>query len=138
MASFTEVDWHRLETAIQRLPDTQPGLYLLETTVSSVEKYKFVFAMIRDDVSPTDRRTRYAEPLDQDLKSQGLGSVTGGGTMMSKQGDTMWVGLEIKLVNLDTALEFTRSRLRELGAPPGSVIEYHLEGRTLTLDIHEG
>ena len=137
MASFSEADWLRLETAIQKLPDTKPGLYLLDATASSVTPKKIVFAKIRDDVSPTERTNRYEEPLDQDLRERGLGSVTGGGTMMNKQGDVMWVGLDIELVNLDSALEFTRNRLRELGAPAGSIIEYHIDGQLKTLDVND-
>jgi hypothetical protein len=137
MASFSEADWHRLESAIQQLSDTKPGLYLLDATIASVAPKQIVFAKISDDISPTERTSRYEEPLDQDLRDRGLGSVTGGGTMLNKQGDTMWVGLDIELVNLDSALEFTRNRLRELGAPPGSLIEYRIDGQTHSLDIND-
>lgn len=137
MASFSDADWHRLEDSIRQIPSTQPGLYLLRTTNAAPDDTPtLVFAKIMDDVSPTERRTRYTDPLDDSLRELGYGSVTGGGTMLNKEGDTKWVGLDIELVNLESALEFVRLRLKELGAPLGSVIEYRLGNQTFSVDIN--
>jgi hypothetical protein len=84
----------------------------------------FVFAKITEAIGPMDRGDKYGEPLDQELQAQGLGRVTGGGTQMDKQGAIAWVGIDIELTDLDRGIEFTRRRLRELGAPSGSVLEY--------------
>jgi hypothetical protein len=95
----------------------------------------FVFAKIMDPVLPMLRGDKYEEPLDQALQSQGLGSVVGGGTQMGDGNSVAWVGLDLELRNLEGALEFTRKKLRELGAPQGSVLEYRVGERRTTLEI---
>jgi hypothetical protein len=95
----------------------------------------FVFAKIMDTVGPMERGAKYSDPLDRDLEAQGLGMVTGGGTQTGKDGGIEWVGLDLDLTNLDGAIEFTRRRLRELGAPPGSVLEYRIGEQKITVEI---
>jgi len=85
---------------------------------------QFVFAKIMDSVLPMQRGSKYEKPLDEALHSHGLGLVTGGGTQMAGDGSVAWVGLDLDLLDLGEALEFTRQKLRELGAPPGSLLEY--------------
>src|SRR6266566_5302805 len=86
----------------------------------------FVFVKIAEPVGPMYRGDKYEEPLDHDLQAQGLGRVIGGGTQMDKNGAIEWVGIDIDLADLDRGIEFTRRRLRELGAPRGSVLEYRI------------
>jgi hypothetical protein len=95
----------------------------------------FVFAKIMDPVGPMERGDKYEEPLDRDLEAQGLGMVTGGGTQMGKDGGIEWVGIDIDLADLDRGIEFTRHRLRELGAPAGSVLEYRIGEQKMTVQI---
>jgi hypothetical protein len=95
----------------------------------------FVFAKIMDTIGPMERGEKYAQPLDRDLEAQGLGMVTGGGTQMAKKGGIEWVGIDIDLTDLDRGIEFTRRRLRELGAPHGSVLEYRIGEQKMTVEI---
>ena len=95
----------------------------------------FVFAKIMDTVGPMERGEKYEQPLDRDLEAQGLGMVTGGGTQMAKKGGIEWVGIDIDLVDLDRGIEFSRGRFRELGAPPGSVLEYRIGEQKMTVEI---
>ena len=95
----------------------------------------FVFAKIMDTVGPMERGDKYEKPLDRDLEAQGLGMVTGGGTQMAKDGGVEWLGLDLDLADLDRGIEFTRRRLRELGAPPGSVLEYRIGEQKMTVEI---
>ena len=75
-----------------------------------------------DIVGPMERGTKYEDPLDDSLRERDYGFTTGGGiTQMDKGGGIAWIGIDIELRDLDSALEFTRNRLRELGAPRGSV-----------------
>lgn len=85
-----------------------------------------VHAKIMDPILPMGRGEKYERPLDQALEACGLGMVTGGGTQVDENGGVAWVELDIELSNLDEALEFTRQKLRELGAPPGSVLQYRI------------
>jgi hypothetical protein len=95
----------------------------------------FVFAKIMDTVGPMERGVKYRDPLDRDLEAQGLGMVTGGGTQMGHDEEIAWIGLDLDLTNLDRGIEFTRRRLRELGAPPGSVLEYRVGEEKFTVAI---
>jgi len=95
----------------------------------------FVFAKIKDPILPLLRGHKYEEPLDEALRSHGLGSVVGAGTQMAPDNSVAWIGLDLELYNLQEALEFARRRLRELGAPPGSVLEYRVDGNLTTLPV---
>lgn len=96
----------------------------------------FVFAKIQDKVQPIERGTKYEDPLDAALKAAKLGEVTGGGSMLTKEKTIDWVGVDIELVNLTDALDFTKKKLRELGAPKGSVLEFKKDGKEHTTSIH--
>jgi hypothetical protein len=95
----------------------------------------FVFARIMDAVGPMDRGAKYEDPLDELLEARDAGRVTGGGTQMDKEGGIEWVGIDIQLADLEEALELTRNKLRELGAPAGSVLEYRAGGQNRTVII---
>jgi hypothetical protein len=96
----------------------------------------FVFAKIIDPVMPIDRGAKYEDPLLDSLEARKLGKVTGGGTQMDKDKKIEWVGIDMQLVDLDGAVEFMRQRLRELGAPAGSVLEFTRGDQKVTLPIH--
>jgi hypothetical protein len=97
----------------------------------------FVFARIEDPIGPLERGVKYDHPLDDALAERDMGEVSGGGEETTKDGHISWIGLDIDLANLTDALEFTRQRLRELGAPPGSVLEYQDGDKKVVLPIHE-
>jgi hypothetical protein len=94
----------------------------------------FVFARITDPIPPLERGEKYEDPLDDALKSRGLGEVTGGGSSLDG-GKIEWIGVDLELKNLDDALIFARDTLRRLGAPAGSVLEYKRDEKDLTLPI---
>ena len=98
---------------------------------------QFVFAKIYDTVMLIDRGTKYEDPLNELLQEQNLGEVTGGGTMQNKDGSIQYIGVDIELTNLDDALQVSRKKLRELGAPKGSVLEYEQDGKQIVLPIHD-
>ncbi len=58
------------------------------------------------------------------------------GTQLDKNNRVEWVGIEMHFANLNDAVDFVRQRLRELGAPAGSVLEFTREGQEVTLPIH--
>ena len=97
----------------------------------------FVFAKIMDPVMPMERGDRYEEPLYDTLEARKLGEVTGGGTQMDKEKKIQWVGIDIQLANLDEAVEVVRERLRELGAPLGSVLEFKRGEEKVSIPIRE-
>ena len=65
-----------------------------------------------------------------------LDRVTGSGTQMSRDGSAIvWVGIDLELADLEGALTFARDRLRQLGAPPGSVLEFRVGEENRTVQI---
>ncbi len=97
----------------------------------------FVFAKIQDRVQPIERGTKYEDPLDAALKQAKFGEVTGGGSSLTKENTIDWVGVDIELVNLTDALAFTKKKLRELGAPKGSVLEFEKDGKECSTPIYD-
>ncbi len=95
----------------------------------------FVFAKIYDPVQPLERGEKYEDPLYDSLEQRGIGRVSGGGTQLDKDGKIEWVSLELQLADVDGAVEFVRSRLRELGAPAGSILEFSREQEDITVSI---
>jgi hypothetical protein len=88
-----------------------------------------------DTVGPMERGSKYEDPLGDSLRERDFGFTTGGGTQMDKGGGIAWIGIDIELRDLDGALTFTRDRLRELGAPPGSALQYRIGDEKKTLEI---
>ena len=55
---------------------------------------------------------------------------------MSRDGSAIvWVGIDLELADLEGALTFARDRLRQLGAPPGSVLEFRVGEENRTVQI---
>jgi hypothetical protein len=96
----------------------------------------FVFVKIQDNVLPIERGSKYEDPLNAALGGARLGEVTGGGTMMNKDKSIAWVGVDVNLFNLEKGLPFLLAKLRELGAPPGSTVEYTVQGRKVEHSVH--
>lgn len=105
--------------------------------VTSPPSGHVVSAKIMDSMLPMERGGKYEKPLDQALQSRNFGQVTGAGTQMGADKSVTWVALDLELANLENALEFTRVRLRELGAPLGSLLEYRVDNKKTTLQTHE-
>ena len=83
----------------------------------------FIVATLNDKIMPLDRGEIYEDPLEELLKANGIGEVTGGGTMQLKSGELEYCDLEIKLnsneINEDD-IQLIIKKLEELGAPKGS------------------
>jgi hypothetical protein len=97
----------------------------------------FVFVKIQDQVLPIERGSKYEDPLDAALRTAKLGEVTGGGTMMNKDKSIAYVGVDVNLYDLEKGLPFLIAKLRELGAPRGSTIEYTVQGRKVEQPVHQ-
>ena len=85
---------------------------------------------------PIERSHKYEDPLDDALKMEKLGEVTGGGSSLSKENKIEWVGVDVDLIDLDRGLPFLKRKLIELGAPKGSTLEYQLNGSKIEVPVH--
>jgi hypothetical protein len=123
---------------VPRFNNPQPTKPAMNPTPTDNPRNKhFVFAKILDMVLPIERGEKYEDPLNAMLHEQHIGEVTGGGTMQRKDKTIEYVGVDIELVNLDSALEATRAKLRGLGAPKGSVLEFKRDGKDTSEPIHD-
>lgn len=95
----------------------------------------FIFARVTDALETRERTRKYADPLHRSLVERECGRVSGGGSDVGKDGLVKSFGIDIELADLDESLDFTRDRLRELGAPAGSVLEYREKGKIVTVPI---
>ena len=97
----------------------------------------FVFVKVTESIQPVGRGQKYEDPLDAALKQAKLGEVTGGGSSLTKDRKIEWVGVDVELNNLMRGIPFLRAKLRELGAPKGSTLEYEVQGKKVVVPIHE-
>jgi len=86
---------------------------------------------------PIDRGDKYEDPLDAALKQSHLGEVTGGGTSLTKEKTIEWVGVDIELADVERGIPFVKRKLRQLGAPKGSTLEYELRGKKISTPVHD-
>lgn len=96
-----------------------------------------VHVRLPDPLSPEARVVKYAEPLDEALRREGLGRVVGGGTQLSRERRIVSVDVDLQLLDLDRGVPFVRRALRDLGAPRGSMVEFERFGLAVELPVHE-
>lgn len=99
-------------------------------------KPTFVFAKIADTVAPIERGSKYEDPLNEALKKEGLGEVTGGGSSLNADRKIEWIGVDIDLTDVAKGIPLVKSTLRGLGAPKGTMLELEIDGKPVVIDIH--
>lgn len=100
-----------------------------------------VVARLNERTQPIDRGEIYEDPLDEFLRAEGIGEVTGGGSMLSENGEIEYCDVEIKLSDAAPAtLDLVAEALSRLGAPEGSRLlvgdEERPFGRTQGLAVY--
>ncbi|MGI9394345.1 MAG: hypothetical protein ACR2OY_06835 [Boseongicola sp.] len=83
---------------------------------------QLIVARLNARVQPIDRGDYFEDPLDEVLKSKGIGEVTGGGTQMADEPDGIeFVDVEIYAKDSSDEVKTTVvSALEGFGAPKGS------------------
>ena len=97
---------------------------------------EYLYVEIPDPVGPLERGEKYEDPLEGTLSEQSLGTVTGGGSMMNADKTIDYVGLDVTVYDLEKSLPVIAAKMRELGAPKGTVIRYG-DDDTAPYDIWE-
>lgn len=77
-------------------------------------------------MQPLDRGELFEDPLMEELESQELGEVTGGGTMMQESGEIDYCDIELELSDIERAVPLVCQFLEERGVPRGSKLTYHV------------
>jgi len=96
-----------------------------------------VHVRLPDPLSPAARTVKYSDPLDEALRREKLGRVTGGGTQLTRDRRIVSVELDLELVDVEQGVPFVRHALRRLGAPPGSMVEFERFGLAVELPVHD-
>jgi hypothetical protein len=82
---------------------------------------RIVRVQLNARLQPVDRADLFEDPLMEDLEEAGIGSVSGGGTMMAEEGEVAYCDIEIEMQKTDDEkLRFIIQQLESLGAPKGS------------------
>jgi len=90
----------------------------------------FLYIKIPMDLEPEDRMAIYANPLDAALSKDGLGAITGGGSMENEEGDGVaWSGVDAELYDVEKGVALLRSELVRIKAPLGTMLVYELNGQ---------
>ena len=94
----------------------------------------FVYVQMPVDLDPDDRTELFADPLQEALEKEGLGTVTGGGSMLSapdEEGgrETVFCGIDVDLYDLERGFALLRRELLRLQAPQGTTLLYRLGDR---------
>ena len=103
----------------------------------------YLTARINAPIQPIDRGDQFEDPLEVLLKEDGLGEVTGGGTMLGEDGTIAFCDVEFEVLNDATeTLSAVRRVLDEIGLPKGSMLiveSDRAEGvREIPVGTHEG
>ncbi|MBD1260963.1 hypothetical protein HZY62_10225 [Maribacter polysiphoniae] len=101
----------------------------------------FIVATLNDKVMPIDRGEIYEDPLNEFLKANGIGEVTGGGTMQLKKGELEYCDVEIQLNSEEINESYISSiieKLEELGAPKGSKLTIEKTDQKIEFGKKEG
>jgi len=88
----------------------------------------FAYAKLNARIMPIERGEWYEDPLGEALEENGLGEVTGGGTLTTKEGEIEYCGIDVDLFDVEKGVPFVCQFLTEQGAPKGSSLEYELNG----------
>jgi len=98
-----------------------------------------VVAILNAKVMPIDRGERYEDPLMEWLEKNGLGEVTGGGTLMTEGKEIESCDVEIQLKALDdSAINAIKAFLEQCGAPRGSKLIIESTGQKIPFGTNEG
>ena len=101
----------------------------------------FVYVKIPGDIQPLARGERFEDPLQSVLEETGLGNVSGGGSQLDDpypdgRPRVEFCGIDVDVTDCEKALALLKTKLTELGAPPGTELHYTKDGVKL-LDRYE-
>lgn len=98
-----------------------------------------VIAQLNCRVQPMHRVEFFEEPLEEGLKAEGLGTITGGGTMQEATGEIEYCDIEMQVQSKAmSGPHRIVALLQELGAPKGSKLHMANTGDEIPFGTAEG
>ena len=93
-----------------------------EAKRAAVKTY-FLYIKIPEQIGPEERSKKYEAPINELLSQHQLGEVSGGGTMLTKEKQIEYVGVDVDVTDPEKAIPLLVVKLKEIGVPKGTVIE---------------
>ncbi|MCL2639867.1 MAG: hypothetical protein FWD53_03385 [Phycisphaerales bacterium] len=102
-----------------------------------VAKKKAIFAEVKLNIRimPVRRGELFAHPLEEALKKNGLGEVTGAGTQLTGDNEVEYCGIDLELYDVDAAVAFVCEFMTRCGAPKGSELSFEKDGRSVKMSF---
>jgi hypothetical protein len=101
----------------------------------------FIIAQLNDKIMPIDRGDFYEDPLDEFLRNNKYGEVTGGGTMQAQNGEIIFCNIEMLIYegnDINNTIEVIIEKLEGWGAPKSSQISIEKTGEQIEFGKMEG
>lgn len=102
---------------------------------------EFIIIQLNDKIMPLDRGELYEEPLDEFLRSNNYGEVTGGGTMQAKSGEIVHCDIEILIYDgndYKKIIDEIIMKFENLGVPKGSFVSIDSTEERIAFGKNEG
>jgi hypothetical protein len=101
----------------------------------------FVYIKIPEHIMPIDRAMKYEDPLQDALDSEGLGWVTGGGTLFHEADENghkhiEYAGIDVEISDLEKGIALLKSEMARLGAPGATMLIYQRNGETVNDPVY--
>lgn len=105
-------------------------------TTGGFDTEQFVYIKIPLAIQPMDRGERFEDEIDDALSAEGLGEVSGGGSLLGNPGpdgrrSIEFCGIDVDTDDREAALKVLRNLLPGLGAPPLTELHYTANGQRL-------
>jgi len=88
----------------------------------------FIYVVLPEGIMPLDRSERYEDAIERVLTG-GLGEVSGGGSLLNKDGSIDFVGIDIDTPQVERVRGLLRDLLPGLGCPDMTRLQYREGGQ---------
>src|SRR5262249_54027666 len=101
-----------------------------------------IYIKIPAPIGPAERAERFEDPLEESLQRNGLGEVSGGGSLLSQpdadgKRSIEYCGIDVDVRDLAVGLGFLKAEMRRLQAPAGTSLEFQTQGTWHSIGIYD-